>query len=161
MASMASVCPITWRKDQKAKRHKVKRTGDSGLLDPSLWKWSKQESQQHMVQYMVQHMVQDMVQHIRLIPSALKKVQPPATSFSRSSKVKAAPKKIWADAWANGLKPSKTHQMCSGVRDSFLSGNYVWHQLITQLLIWVTAFKDLVLAVSPIWRISISAKAHP
>ena len=57
---------------------------------------------------MVQHMVQDMVQHIRLIPSALKKVQPPATSFSRSSKVKAAPKKIWADAWANGLKPSKT-----------------------------------------------------
>ena len=30
-----------------------------------------------------------------LTPPALKKRQPPATSFSSSSKVKAAPKKIW------------------------------------------------------------------
>ena len=46
------------------------------------------------------------------------------------------------------LPEGKTHQMCSGVRDSFLSGNYVCHQLITQLPVWVTAFKDLVLALT-------------
>ena len=43
---------------------------------------------------------------------ALKKLQPPATSFSSSSNVKAAPKKIWADAAGEchqmNLKPSKT-----------------------------------------------------